>query len=215
MSVFGRNSKINTNEALFKRLMGILKKLSNNELPMRLDLEREFKVSAKTIQRDIYQRLRNFPIEKTFKGEYKFVDGFNFNKAVLKEDEMLFISLALSQVKDSSNNFEKTTENIFSKLLVPYYQSFDYENNGQIEVKVKINNKIALDFKLRDILPSQKILKEYEDSSLLVSFYVNNKQEIDTTIKTWIPYMELISPNEYREDFAKELKEYLDIYRRA
>lgn len=215
MSGFEADSRINANEALFRRLMGILKKLSNHELPMRIDLEREFKVGAKTIQRDIYQRLKNFPIEKTLKGQYKFAEGFNFDKAALKEEEMLFISLALSQVKDSSNNFERTTENIFSKLLVPYSKPLGYENEGEIEVKVRINSKIAFNFKLRDILPSQKILKEYEDSSLLVSFYVNNQEEIDTTIKTWIPYMELISPSQYREDFAKELQEYLNIYSRA
>lgn len=300
------------NDKVLTRLIKILQMLSEDQRPTRADLMSEFNVGAKTIQRDIRERLYHFPIEEDDFKQLKFEDGFSLNKASLKSDEMLFVYLALSQIKDINKNFEKTTHTIFSKLLTPRYSSpyhikanafeqididsvllnsiekaicskniislflpnrkmkiepykvvsfdgiwylfgrdtkdekiktvfihqikqFDiedetfklnkpideildnvysawYEDGNTFDVSIKVHANVAYNFKLKKILPSQEILEEYKDGSLLVKFAVSNQEDIDNTIKAWIPNIELISPKEYKDKFVKELKEYISLY---
>ena len=304
--------KIKNSDKVLTRLVIILQKLSNNELPTRIDLMEEFNVSSKTIQRDINERLYYFPIEENSLKQLKFIDGFSLNKTSLKENEMLFIYLSLSQIKDINNNFEKITYDIFTKLLTPTFKSpyhikakafqsidmdspllntiekaieyknkldiklknrniqiepykvvsFDgiwylfgkdlddekiktvfiheiidmkikaekfkldkpiesilenvhsawFEDGNYMEIKVKVNSKIAFNFKLKNILPSQKILEEFDDGSLLIQFGVSTQEDIDNILKAWIPDIEIISPQKYRDSFVEELKEYLRTY---
>lgn len=307
-----KSNKTSNSDKVLTRLIKTLQMLSNNELPTRKELMEEFNVSSKTIQRDINERLHFFPIDEDNLKRLKFEDGFSLNKASLKEDEMLFVYLSLSQIKDISKNFEKTTHSIFSKLLTPRYApsyhikpmpfenididsnllndieaaieyknlitlvlpnrdftiepykivSFDgiwylfgrdindqkiktvfihqiknmsiekkkfkiekpideildnvhsawFEDGNTMEVTIKVHEKISYNFKLKKILPSQEILKEYEDGSLLIKFTVTTEEDIDNTIKAWLPNIELISPKSYREKFVNELKDYLKIY---
>eukprot|EP00920_Eleutheroschizon_duboscqi_P025596 GHVT01063091.1.p1 GENE.GHVT01063091.1~~GHVT01063091.1.p1 ORF type:complete len:292 (-),score=10.36 GHVT01063091.1:57-932(-) len=288
--------------------------LSNNELPTRKELMEEFNVSSKTIQRDINERLHFFPIDEDNLKRLKFEDGFSLNKASLKEDEMLFVYLSLSQIKDISKNFEKTTHSIFSKLLTPRYApsyhikpmafenididssllndiesaieyknlislilpnrefilepykivSFDgiwylfgrdindrkiktvflhqiqkmkikkekfklekpiddilnnvhsawFEDGNTMDVTIKVHENVAYNFKLKKILPSQEILEENSDGSLLVKFTVTTEEDIDNTIKAWLPNIEIISPKSYREKLVKELEEYISLYKK-
>lgn len=308
-----KTTKVKQNDTVLRRLMVILQKLSDKETPTRRDLEIEFNVGSKTIQRDIYQRLSYFPIERNDRGEYVFIEGFTLNKTSLEKDEMLFIYLSLSQIKDINKNFEKTTHNIFSKLLTPMFSSpyhikaetfenidmnstllnniekaidekkvlfvklkhrefelepykvvsFDgiwyllgkdkndskiktvfiheiiemetkkeeftinksvdeilenvhsawFEDGNSMDVTIKVNHKVAYNFKLKNILPSQEILEEYKDGSLLIKFIVSTEEDIDNTIKAWIPDVELISPTFYRNKFVKELEEYIKTYK--
>jgi predicted DNA-binding transcriptional regulator YafY len=306
------SDKIKNSDKVLTRLVIILQKLSNNELPTRVELMEEFNVSSKTIQRDINERLCYFPIEENSLKQLKFIDGFSLNKTSLKENEMLFIYLSLSQIKDINNNFEKITYNIFTKLLTPTFNSpyhikakafesidmdspllnniekaieyknrltiklenrsievepykvisFDgiwylfgkdlddekiktvfiheiidmkiktekfkldkpidsilenvhsawFEDGNYMEIKVKVNAKIAFNFKLKNILPSQKILEKFDDGSLLIQFGVTTEEDIDNILKAWIPDIEIISPQKYRDNFVKELEEYIKIY---
>lgn len=306
------SDKIKNSDKVLTRLVIILQKLSNYELPTRVELMEEFNVSSKTIQRDINERLCYFPIEENSLKQLKFIDGFSLNKTSLKENEMLFIYLSLSQIKDINNNFEKITYNIFTKLLTPTFNSpyhikakafesidmdspllnniekaieyknrltiklenrsieiepykvvsFDgiwylfgkdlddekiktvfiheiidmkikaekfqldkpidsilenvhsawFEDGNYMEVKVKVNSNIAFNFKLKNILPSQKILEEFDDGSLLIQFGVTTEEDIDNILKAWIPDIEIISPQKYRNNFVEELKEYLRTY---
>lgn len=303
--------KDKNSDKVLTRLILILQKLSDNEFPTRKDLAEEFNVSSKTIQRDINERLRYFPIEENSLKQLKFLEGFSLNKTSLKENEMLFIYLSLSQIKDINKNFEKTTYDIFSKLLTPHYRTpyhikanafenidmdskllntveraieyknclnlklrnrqftiepykvicFDgiwyllgkdlddqkiktvfiheiidmdlqkekysldkpietilenvhsawFEDGNQMNIVIKINKRVAFNFKLKSILPSQKILEEYENGSLLVEFGVSTEEDIDNIIKSWIPDIEIISPQKYRDSFIKELKDYINI----
>lgn len=309
-----KSNKVSNSDKVLTRLIKTLQMLSNNELPTRQELMEEFNVSAKTIQRDIKQRLHFFPIDEDSLKRLKFEEGFSLNKASLKEDEMLFVYLSLSQIKDINKNFEKTTHSIFSKLLTPRYSpayhikansfenididskllndieisieykntikleltnkklflepykviSFDgiwylfgrdiedekiktvfihqiknmeikkekfrvdkpideildnvhsawFEDGNTMEVKIKVHENVAYNFKLKKILPSQEIISEEKDGSLIVKFTVTTEEDIDNTIKAWIPNIEIISPLSYRDKFIKELENYLSLYKK-
>jgi len=310
---YKNKTKITNSDKVLTRLILILQKLSTNEFPTRKDLMEEFNVGAKTIQRDLNERLCYFPIEENSLKQLQFIEGFSLSKTSLKEEEMLFVYLSLSQIKDINKNFEKTTYDIFSKLLTPRYSSpyhikanafenidmdskllndieraieynnrlflelpnrefsmepykvvsFDgiwylfgkdiddekiktvfiheiktmqilkekykikkpiedilenvhtawFEDGNKMDVVIKVNQKAAFNFKLKNILPSQKILNEYDDGSLKVQFSVTTEEDIDNTIKAWIPDVEILSPTYYRDSFAKELEKYLQIYK--
>jgi predicted DNA-binding transcriptional regulator YafY len=123
------------------RLILILTKLSNNELPTINALAEEFNVGIRTIQRDIYQRLIYFPIEKNSLGCLQFIDGFTLDRCSLENDEMFLIYLAMSQVKNISGNFEGKINNIFSKLLNPAF-STPYFMKAQSYEKVNLKSKL-------------------------------------------------------------------------
>lgn len=126
------------------RLILILTKLSNNERPTLRELCEEFNVGLRTIQRDIYERLAYFPIEKTRENQIKFIDGFSLNKCMLQNDEMLLVYLAMSGVKTISKNFESKIDHIFAKLLNPGFFS-PYFIKPQMHQDLDFNSPIVKD----------------------------------------------------------------------
>ena len=78
----------------------------------------------------------------------------------------------------------------------------------EFNVMVKVSAKIADIFRQRNHLPKQhsKILS---DGSLLVISTISTYEDIDPEIKSWLPYIEILEPLEYREKFREELTNYL------
>ena len=84
-----------------------------------------------------------------------------------------------------------------------------FEDGGNFEVTVKVGPKIAEFFRLRKHLSSQEILEEFEDGSLLISFDVSTDEDVDNLIKSWLPDIEVVTPQRFRNRIAKELEMYL------
>lgn len=81
----------------------------------------------------------------------------------------------------------------------------------QIEVVLKVNKSISQYFKRRKVIANQTILKELEDGSLLVSCKVSFNEEILKIVRYWIPNVEIVSPDNLKNDLENSLKEYLKI----
>jgi len=292
------------------RLIDILSKLAKDERYNARELSDEYGVSVRTIQKDIYEKLDYyFPIEKDSLKKFKFVDGTNISKAYLNPDEMMLVSLALSQFKDVSD-FDKLTNSTLKKLLQPkifnpYFIKQDdledididstlvenlefaikeqkhikilssrgdivvepykiaaydgiwylvakdkldnktktfmlsriedikilknkhkisqekiqkildtthsawFEEGNCYEVKIKVYPNIAIYFKQKDFLQSQKIEQELQDGSLIVTFEVSHDEDIDNIIKSWLPDIEVLEPKRYANKIKKELQDYL------
>ena len=293
------------------RLIRTLTILSNDERPTGRELAKEFNVGVRTIQRDIYERLHFFSIEKDTEGRLYFSDGFSLDRSTLQKDEMLLVYLALSQVKDVSTKFENKIDDIFAKLLLPtfhtpYYikaQSFQkidpdkklfkeissciedcsiskltlqtdkefvvepykivsfsgiwylfakeqssgkirsfllsnikaitptfskykltqdmdkvlenvhsawFDDGNSFSVTAYVAKEAAFFFKLKKVLPTQEILQQNSDGSIVVRFEVSHYEDIDNIIKTWLPHIEVIDPKEYKEQIEAELQQYLE-----
>lgn len=145
------------------RLILILTKLSNNELPTPKELAEEFGVGIRTIQRDLYERLAYFPIEKDSSEKLRFIDGFSLDKSTLENDEMLLVYLSLSQLKEISKSFENKINNVISKLLTPTFntpyhikatsfQKLDSCNNLIKDIEFCIKNEFISQLKLNENL---------------------------------------------------------------
>ncbi len=143
-------------DKILTRLIFTLTKLSNDERPSMMELGDEFNVSLKTIQRDIYQRLIFFPIEKDDKSRLKFQEGFTLNKSRFSIDEIITMSLSLDQIKDAGNEFNETAKQISSKLIYPNFFNPYY-------IKPQLHQNIDMDTpllnKIEDAIQQKQLCK--------------------------------------------------------
>lgn len=177
-------------KALF-RLVKILTMIANNQRPTTHSLATEFNVTVKTIQNDIYKRLIDFPIEKDSVG-FKFADGFSLTKTALDNDEMIILSLALSQFEDIED-FDKTTSSILKKLLNPTLSNPYYIKKDDIE-DLEFDNTIVET--LEDAINRQLItsltcksktveVEPYKIANFDGIWYLFAKETNDAKIKTF------------------------------
>lgn len=289
------------------RLVEILSMLSKGSSPKIKELAKHFNVTERTIQRDVYQRLMYFPIEKNSKGELKLIDGFSLDETILSNKELLFTYLILSKIKNINPALEKDIYDIVRKLLKinynPTYHKYteintfvndevintikeairnrnildvqlsnksvkikpfklvdsqnkllllaeDFEDNNikslciskienieinkkrykirkhindtlndvhpswfksmqSFKVQIEVHKKLSYQFKLNDILASQKIISENQNGSLIIEFVVNDLDELKDVIKSWLPYIKVLHPEKYDELLSSEMEEYI------
>lgn len=106
------------------------------------------------------------------------------------------------------NKYHKTPIKHIDNVLEKTHSAF-YDDGNCFEVVVKVEETVALYFKNRNFLQSQKIQKQNSDGSLIVSFEITHDEDIDNIIKAWLPYIEVLEPKRYRDKLHKELEEYL------
>lgn len=105
------------------RLIIILHKLWKDERPSINELAEEFQVSKRTIQRDIYQRLSVFHIDKDPKtGSFHFVEGHKL-ETLLIDQEMLALALSIPLTYGTNDKMRDVGHNILTKLLNKTYQT--------------------------------------------------------------------------------------------
>jgi predicted DNA-binding transcriptional regulator YafY len=78
----------------------------------------------------------------------------------------------------------------------------------EFDITVKVSSKIADIFREKNHLPKQKSTL-LSDGSLQITSTISTYADVDSEIKSWLPYIEIIEPLKYREKFLNELKEYL------
>lgn len=175
------------------RLIGILSYLSNDERLNTKELAEEYNVSARTIQKDIKERLLNFPIVKDTTGKFMFEYGFTLNKSLLTQDEMMLVSLALSQFEEVSD-FNKLTSSALKKLLNPstfnpyYVKQDDIED---LEIDSEMIEKIEEAIKLQNHLLIQGVRGDIEVEPYKIAaydgiWYLVAKDEVDQKTKTFM-----------------------------
>lgn len=85
-------------------------------------------------------------------------------------------------------------------------------NDPVQKVKVKFSSEVA--FRLKNIKyhPSQRILTEYKDGSLLVEYEVCGLVEMQSWLMQWGDDAEVIAPEELRESIREKAKKILEKY---
>ena len=101
-------------------------------------------------------------------------------------------------------DFIKNMQTPFSKYTPEFRKHL-------IDVVVEVSNIKARFFKAKNFLPSQKIIEEKDDGSLVLSFKVTQEMEMDELIKKWIPYMRVVTPLSLKQKIEDDLKQYLNI----
>lgn len=124
------------------RLITILSKLSANELPTLKELADDFNVTIRTIQYDIYSRLKAFPITKDDYKRLKFVDGFSLDKSMLTTDEMIAVSLGISIISDIPT-FTKASKTAIQKLLFPKFLNPFSNMDDSLMPSIEVNPEVV------------------------------------------------------------------------
>ena len=175
------------------RLIGILSKLSNNERYDTKEYACEYNVSVRTIQKDINERLLNFPIVKDCDKKFMFMEGFTLNKSLLTTDEMMLVSLALSQFEEVSD-FNRLTSSALKKLLNPnafnpYF--IKQEDLEDIEIDSILIEELedAIRFQNHIVMLSSRGNIEVEPYKIAAYdgiWYLVAKDEVDQKTKTFM-----------------------------
>ena len=107
-----------------------------------------------------------------------------------------------------NETFERMEE--LDKVLEEVESAWYVEGNS-FEVIVKVHPEIAEYFHLKKHLESQKIVEEHDDGGLLISFTVTHDEDVDNLIKSWLPHIEVISPEHFKNRIRSELENYLAV----
>jgi predicted DNA-binding transcriptional regulator YafY len=82
---------------------------------------------------------------------------------------------------------------------VPDYKRF------LIDIQLEVDSKKAYFFKAKKHLKSQEIVEEKENGNLIVNFKVTQEMEVESLIKSWLPYVKVIKPVSLKNKIEDEL----------
>ncbi len=141
----------------------------------------------------------------------------NFYLASENPDEnYLFTMLRIAQIE--SVELKKETfyhdydiKEFIKHIQTPFSRYTPQFKNHLIKVVLKVEKPKAKFFKLKKHLPSQKLIEEREDGSILISFEVTQELEVESLIKSWMPHIRVIEPQSLKEKLEAELRAYLTI----
>lgn len=100
----------------------------------------------------------------------------------------------------ADSEVEEDLEEAFSPLFVP---------DREICVRVRVRPPATKFFRLREQLPRQRIVAE-EGEALIVESLVSTFADVEAEIKSFLPHVEVLSPNALREKILSELRDYLE-----
>jgi predicted DNA-binding transcriptional regulator YafY len=56
------------------------------------------------------------------------------------------------------------------------------------------------------MFPTQEIKAERPDGSLIVSFWMGRYEAIENILKSWIPHIVILEPEEFRKELLRDVK---------
>ena len=117
---------------------------------------------------------------------------------------------ALDKIKDVrllKSGFKSIPDNLDSVLKGSANIWFSGEMN--LEVTVLIDATVSQYFKRRKMFPTQEIKEEKPDGSMIVSFRVGHYEAIRNILKSWIPNIIILAPEDFRISLIEDVKSWL------
>ena len=85
-----------------------------------------------------------------------------------------------------------------------------FQEDMNLEVTVQIDASCSHYFKRRTMYPTQKIIEEREDGSIIVSFKVGRYEAIQNMLKSWIPHILILKPEGLKEAVLTDVKRWME-----
>ena len=79
-----------------------------------------------------------------------------------------------------------------------------------LEVTVLFDSQVSHYFKRRKMFPTQEIKEERPDGSIVVTFRVGNYEAIRNILKSWIPNIVILEPEEFKKDLLADVKRWVE-----
>lgn len=124
-----------------------------------------------------------------------------------------FRIINIKKITETKNSFRKNPEldNFIDTMETPFAKYQKEYRKYLIKIVVEIDKSKAFYFNSKNYFKSQKILKIKENGNLIISYEMTQFMEIESFIKSWLPFMKVIEPVELKEKIELELREYLNI----
>lgn len=103
--------------------------------------------------------------------------------------------------------FKGVPENLDSILHGSANIWFTGEKN--LEVTILVDAKVSHYFKRRKMFPTQEIKEERPDGSIVVTFRVGSYESIRNFLKSWIPYIMIMAPEDFKNDLLEDVKKWV------
>jgi predicted DNA-binding transcriptional regulator YafY len=81
-----------------------------------------------------------------------------------------------------------------------------FAGEKNLEITVLIDAKVSHYFKRRIMFPTQEIKEERPDGSLVVTFRVGHYEAIRYILKSWIPNIMIMAPEDFKKDMLEDVK---------
>ena len=69
-----------------------------------------------------------------------------------------------------------------------------------------IDAQVSHYFKRRKMFPTQEIKEERPDGSIVVTFRMGRYEAIENILKSWIPHIVILEPEEFSKALLKDVK---------
>ncbi len=202
----------NSTKALIKRADTVydfktrpFEKLTNFDILSKLEhaikFRKEIKIGYKTQEKIFYAKLQPYRI--IFLNENFYVVGLYATKSRFEYRRVSMI-VDISYTGKSFNK-EASIVEFIDKLQSPWANF----KGDEVEVILKADKSIARYFKHKKYLASQRILQEYEDGSIKLSYRVTNFREVEDIITKWLPKIEILEPRNLKKMIKRSLKKKL------
>lgn len=81
-----------------------------------------------------------------------------------------------------------------------------FSRDPHLEVTVKVDADVSDYFRRRKMYPNQEIREERPDGSLVVTYRVGRYEAIRSILRSWIPHISILGPEDFRKEFFEEVK---------
>ena len=113
-------------------------------------------------------------------------------------------NIVLLKTLDKKFDIPKRAETILNNAI-----SIWFDDKEPFEVILQIHNNFSKYFLTKPISNTQKIIS-HDDNILTISVMATNDMEIIPIVKSWLPYIKVISPIRIQESVKEEVRKFLD-----
>jgi predicted DNA-binding transcriptional regulator YafY len=112
----------------------------------------------------------------------------------------------ITLLKRLKKKFEipQTVEAILNSAI-----SIWFSDDEPFEVIMQIDNYVAKYFINKPICSTQKIISE-DENSITISLFASNDMEIIPIVKSWMPFIKILSPSRIHESVKEEARRFLN-----
>lgn len=123
-----------------------------------------------------------------------------------------FRIINIKKITETKNSFRKSAEleSFIDTMETPFAKYQKDFRKYLIKIVVEIDKSKAFYFNSKNYFKSQKILETKENGNLVISYEMTQFMEIESFIKSWLPFMKVIEPVELKDKIELELRGYLD-----
>ena len=113
------------------------------------------------------------------------------------------------ELKMTKSSFKAIPENLDEILRGS--SNIWFSETKTLEVVVEVDAECSDYFKRRKMFPSQEILEEKADGSIIVSYKVGYYEAIKNMLKSWIPHVVILKPEDFKLELIEDIRKWMTI----